>query len=47
MLMSRGGNHTVDLVDFVVADHIPDGGIEAHDLKYGDSMTVYVWDQLL
>ena len=47
MLMSRGGNHTVDLVDFVVADHIPDGGIEAHDFKYRDRVTIDIRNQLL
>ena len=38
----RGIDQTVNLVDFIIPDHIPDGGIHRHDFKYrsGEPSTV-------
>lgn len=47
MLLGGGGDHSVNLMHFVVPDHISDGGSQAHDFKYGDVVSVHIGDKLL
>ena len=47
LLLTGGGDHTFDLMYLIVADHVPDGRGETHDLKYGDASAFNIRDQLL
>lgn len=47
MFLGGGRNDTVDLMHFIVPDHIADGGGQAHDLKYGNIVSIYIRHKLL
>ena len=47
IIFGRGGNEAVDLVDFVVADHIADGRCDAHNFEGRYHSSVYRRHKLL
>ena len=42
-----GGDHGVDLVGFLLADEVADGGVHVHDLEHGDGGAVERGDEHL
>ena len=47
MLMRRGGDNPINLMYFVIADHISDRRIEAHNLEDRNRMSIHIRDKLL